>query len=209
VIITWVAPDNGGSPITGYTVSIRQNDDATFTIDLANCDMSASTAVTCSIPVATLRAAPYTIEWGSSVHAKLYAANVYGDSLESDAGNGAIITITPDAPINLDENYFLRTKSTLGLTWDNAAFTGGASIIDYRISIAVLGGTFSILDSGFTARAYTATGLTSGVTYEFKVESRNSYSYSAYSDSLTMLCAFKPDAPLTVTTTNANELVTL
>jgi hypothetical protein len=171
--------------------------------------MSVLTTVTCSIPVATLRAAPYTLEWGESVYAKLFATNVYGDSLESDSGNGAIITTTPDAPINLTENYFLRTKSTLGLTWDNAAFTGGASIIDFRISIAVSGGSFSILGSGFTARAYTATGLTSGLTYEFKVESRNSYSYSAYSDSISMLCAFKPNAPVTVTTTNANELVTL
>jgi hypothetical protein len=81
--------------------------------------------------VATLRASPYTLEWGSSVYAKLFATNVYGNSLESDEGNGAIITTTPDAPIDLTENFFLRTKSTLGLTWDDAAFTGGASIIDY------------------------------------------------------------------------------
>jgi len=31
VIVTWVKPDNGGSPITGYTVSFRQSDDVTFT----------------------------------------------------------------------------------------------------------------------------------------------------------------------------------
>jgi len=49
--------------------------------------------------------------------------------------------------------------------------------------------------------------LTAGVTYEFKVESRNSYSYSAYSDVLTLLCAFKPDPPLIVTTTNTNDQV--
>lgn len=45
--------------------------------------------------------------------------------------------------------------------------------------------------------------------YEFKVESRNSYSYSPYSDTLTLLCAFKPDPPLVVTTENTNELVTI
>jgi len=27
VIITWTAPDNGGSAITGYIVTIKQNDD--------------------------------------------------------------------------------------------------------------------------------------------------------------------------------------
>jgi hypothetical protein len=54
-----------------------------------------------------------------------------------------------------------------------------------------------------------ATGLTFGTTYQFKVESRNSYSYSPYSDTITMLCAFKPDPPLVVTTTNTNDLVTV
>ena len=36
--------------------------------------------------------------------------------------------------------------------------------------------------------------------YEFKVESRNSYSYSGYSGVLTMLCAFKPEPPAPPTT---------
>lgn len=54
-----------------------------------------------------------------------------------------------------------------------------------------------------------ATDLTFGVIYEFKIESRNSYSYSTYSDTITLLCAFKPDPPLVITTTNTNELVTI
>jgi hypothetical protein len=54
---------------------------------------------------------------------------------------------------------------------------------------------------------YLAIGLTAGAVYEFKVESRNSYSYSPYSDTITVLCAFKPDPPLIVTTTNtANQV---
>ena len=64
---------------------------------------------------------------------------------------------------------------------------------------------FSTLVSGLTATNYLAVDLTAGVTYQFKVESRNSYSFSDYSDVLTLLCAFKPDPPLIVTTTNVNE----
>lgn len=30
VTVTWVAPDNGGSPITSYTVTLRTVDDITF-----------------------------------------------------------------------------------------------------------------------------------------------------------------------------------
>jgi hypothetical protein len=33
------------------------------------------------------------------------ATNIYGDSLESEEGNGAIITTTPDQPTDLIENY--------------------------------------------------------------------------------------------------------
>jgi hypothetical protein len=51
--------------------------------------------------------------------------------------------------------------------------------------------------------------LTFGTTYEFKVESRNSYGYSAFSSTETLLCAFIADPPTTVTTANSNEKVTI
>jgi hypothetical protein len=38
------------------------------------------------------------------VKVKVIATNVKGDSLESTAGDGAIIIAAPDAPINLAEN---------------------------------------------------------------------------------------------------------
>lgn len=40
------------------------------------------------------------------------------------------------------------------------------------------------------------TGLSPGVTYEFKVESRNGYDFSSYSDTIQILCAFVPDPPV-------------
>lgn len=64
-----------------------------------------------------------------------------------------------------------------------------------------------MLQNGVFGTSYTAFGLTPGVTYEFKIESRNSYGFSTYSETLTLFCAFKPEAPETVTTTNENDLV--
>jgi hypothetical protein len=90
---------------------------ATYSADLTDCDMSVSIATTCTIPVTMLRSSPFSLEWGSGVYVKVVAKNIYGSSLQSSAGNGAIITTTPDAPISLTENTLLRTKSTLGLTW--------------------------------------------------------------------------------------------
>lgn len=55
--------------------------------------------------------------------------------------------------------------------------------------------------------SYLATDLNAGSTYEFTVEARNSYGFSIESDLLSLLCAFKPEAPTEVTTLNENELV--
>jgi hypothetical protein len=89
--------------------------------------------------VTLLRAAPFSLDWGASVYMKVFATNSYGDSEISLAGNGAVITTTPDAPINFVENYSQRTKSTIGFTWEAAPFIGGAVIEDYRISIVEQG----------------------------------------------------------------------
>ena len=49
---------------------------------------------------------------------------------------------------------------------------------------------------------YFATDLTFGIPYEFKIESRNAYSYSAYSEPIILLCAYIPDPPTSITTSN-------
>jgi hypothetical protein len=49
--------------------------------------------------------------------------------------------------------------------------------------------------------------LTAGVTYQFKIESRNSYGYSPYSNSITLLCAYVPDPPASVSTQNSADKV--
>ena len=95
------------------------------------------------------------------------------------------------------------------MSWSKADFIGGAEIIDYRISISQSGGAYSVLASNVVSSSYTAIDLTAGVTYQFRVESRNSYGYSAYSSSISLLCAYKADPPLTVTTSNTENKVTV
>lgn len=86
--------------------------------------------------MSALRAAPYSLDWGDSVFAKVIATNNYGNSVESLEGNGAVITTAPGVPTNLSEVYEQRTKSTLGLSWVAPLFTGGDVIEDYRVSMA-------------------------------------------------------------------------
>lgn len=114
-------------------------------------------------------AEPFSLPWGSSVFIKVTAKNAYGDSDQSVEGNGAVITTTPDAPINLAEDETQRTKSTLAIKWDPAPFTGGASIDYYRISYAVGEGSFEVLANNHLITDYTLTELTAGITYKFIV----------------------------------------
>jgi len=106
VKVTWVNPDNGGSPFTAYRVTVKQNDN-TFSEETVTCDGSDSTILGqsyCLIPIATLRAAPFSHPWGASIYAKVVAINLVGESIESAEGNGAVILTTPDAPVSLQDD---------------------------------------------------------------------------------------------------------
>lgn len=49
--------------------------------------------------------------------------------------------------------------------------------------------------------SYTASSLTAGTIYSFRVEARNNYGYSEYSAEVAVLAASKPDTPYAPTTT--------
>jgi hypothetical protein len=144
------------------------------------------------------------------VFAKVVAYNSYGFSPQSSIGNGAIILTNPDAPVSLAENQQARTASSITFTWSAGAKTGGSPIIDYRISYDNALASWSYLQSGVGTLTFTATGLTPGLTYAFKVEARNSFGYSALSDPVQILCATIPSTPSAPTTSvsNADVIVT-
>lgn len=148
------------------------------------------------------------MDWGSSVHAKVVAYNVYGDSDESPVGNGAIILTNPDAPVNLAEVSALRAADAITIRWEDGVSDGGIAVIDYRLSSDQSIGSFVVVTDGITSTQYTVTGLLAGETYQFKIESRNSYGYSIYSDTIDILCATKPDVPgLPTTAVVADQVV--
>lgn len=59
-----------------------------------------------------------------------------------------------------------------------------------------------MLASGIPGTTYTATGLTAGETYVFKVQARNSFGFSDYSSpAVSILCATVPSIPAAPTST--------
>ena len=105
VIVSWPAPlFDGATPLTSYTILIRHRDGVSYSTELTNCNGAMPAVLnfrTCSIPISVLRSDPFTIDWGSSIHAKVRATNIKGSSDYSADGNGAIILTVTDAPVNL------------------------------------------------------------------------------------------------------------
>ena len=68
---------------------------------------------------------------------------------------------------------------------------------------------FSAPPTTVTNTQFKAESLTTGVTYKFRIEARNSYGNSIYSEVLSLLCAFKPDTPSFPTTVLNSDKVTI
>ena len=110
------------------------SDGIAYSFELDNCDGTTEAvrdATQCVIEVSTLRNAPYSLSWGSSVTCKLIAYNVYGDSLESEPGNGGVIITYPDAPVNLHEVIAQRTPASITISWSEGQNNGGSEVYQY------------------------------------------------------------------------------
>jgi hypothetical protein len=62
--------------------------------------------------------APYNLILNELIYAKVVSQNFYGDSPQSSAGNGGIVKLIPDAPINLANDAATTDASAIRFTWD-------------------------------------------------------------------------------------------
>lgn len=142
------------------------------------------------VPISELITVPYSKEWGTLIYARVYAINVKGNSPWSTVGTGAKILTNPDAPLNLQNVLSITLATQIGLSWTIGVKNGGSPVFDYRVSMydpAV--GQYNILQSGITVTTFTATGLTAGNVYKFKIQSQNEYGFSDYSNEVVILAA--------------------
>jgi hypothetical protein len=63
------------------------------------------------VRISQLIVAPFHLPYGSSIHAKVEAHNMYGISDLSPVGNGAVILTIPDTPINFLEDTSVKTPT--------------------------------------------------------------------------------------------------
>lgn len=207
--VTWDLSTDNGSPVTAYKVFMLEIGSTTYTLEENDC-LGASLVVlsskSCNIDISTLLAAPYNVDGGDHIWAKVTASNVYGESDLSAEGNGAYYMREPDAPISLSEDLQGKTSTTINLIWADGVSNGGTPVIDYRVNMREQGsGDFTPVADSILTQAYTITGLTLGITYEFRVESRNAIGYSPTSDVFTILHALAPVTPDAPVTSNSGQ----
>ena len=95
VLISWAAPTDGGLPITGYEVVIK-NQAGVYVLEETYCSVSVTS---CSVPLLTLQDSPYELELGDLVQARIRAVNLIGVSIDSSHNtDGALIETVPSAP---------------------------------------------------------------------------------------------------------------
>lgn len=62
-------------------------------------------------------------------------------------------------------------------------------MIDYTVRHGIATGSYTEQETGISTDSHIVLGLTAGVTYKFKVQSRNSYGLSAASSEVIILAA--------------------
>ncbi len=163
--VTWTAPsDNGGSDVTGYTVTAVED-------AMKTCTPTPATALTCTVTGLTNDTA-YTFT--------VVATNAIGSSSAS-APSSAVTPKAPTAPGKPSAPAASAGNAEATITWADASDTGGSAITGYTVT-AVEDATKTCTPTPATALTCTVTGLTNGTPYTFTLVARNVVGDSVASD---------------------------
>jgi len=191
--VTWTAPaSDGGSPITGYTI--------TYT----------NTAGTVKTATALATATSYAVTKlvnGTTYTVKIQAKTAKGLSLSSANVVGTPSTI----PVALKTATAVKTgnSGSVVVTWTQAVSTstkpadGGAALLRYEVTVlqnGIAGDTHNVIPSLTTK---TWSGLTNGTAYTFSVVAVNAVGKSTAKVSVAATPSTKPGVPTIGTTLNA------
>jgi hypothetical protein len=112
---------------------------------------------------------------------------------------------SPDAPSNLQNDATASSDTQIRITF-TAPNPNGAAITEYTIWIAQNSNAFTQAKTNNTFYT-TVNPLVPGANYTFKVQAANSFGSSEMSLPITVLAATKPDPPLSVATSNVQDLI--
>ncbi len=165
VQLWWRPPSsNGGSAITDYVIQ-RSLNGLTGWVTIND---GTGTATTYKVT---------GLVNGTRYYFRVLATNGAGTGAPSNVAAATPRTV-PGPPSGLLATPHTRS---VALTW-SAPVTGGAAIMDYVIQRSVNGVTWTTVADGVsTSRSYTVSGLSSNITYRFRVAARNAAGTGAFS----------------------------
>jgi subtilisin family serine protease len=185
--ISWTVPlDNGGGSITEYVIDYT-TDGESFT---GTRRVSSFT-----------RSAVFTGLVGGVQHTfRVRALNLFGTGIEGTAVVTPVAPTVPSAPRSLATTVNYNSAT---LYWSTPSTTGGSVILGYLVEYSVDNGASWVrrpLLSTFT-RSTAITGLTGGVSHQFRVLAVNAVGNSASSNVVTTtpLAFSAPSAPRSLT----------
>ena len=203
VILSWSAPDNGGPPITGYSISFNDQNTAAGWMPVAE-DIASTT-----------RTYTHTnLEFQKTYYYYVTASNALGYSAISDivSARPTGTAVRPDPPRSLTANP--GGSSIINLSWDAPASHGGAAITEYRVQWSADGtsGSWTNLTPNTrppaTSRQHT--GLDEGTTRHYRVYAINSVGESTQPSNVAMATTttggeVAPDTPTSVRATASGQ----
>jgi titin len=178
--LAWTPPiSNGGSAVVDYVVQFKTAADAVWRSQTLGSDATFATVT--------------GLDNGTAYTFRVAAVNGLGIgpwSAEAEATPDADQPKTPEAPTALTAT---PGDTVVGLTWTAPAPVAGVPVLDYAVSYkAATAATWRVTRTGADLAAYTVTGLTNGVAYDFKVAAINRVGVGQPSDTVTAT----PDAAL-------------
>jgi titin len=196
VLLTWVAGASNGASITGYV--IEQSDDAGSTWS----------TVTTNTNSGLTRFTVTGLTNGTSYTFRIAAVNQAGTG-SSTSSTATVPAGAPSAPTAL---VVLPGNTTATLSWTAPSTDGGSPVTGYRIERSVNAGstwTVIVADTASTSTTYSATGLTNGTLYNFRVSALNAVTIGASSLAGSVVPAGVPVAPTSVVAAPTNGAVVL
>jgi hypothetical protein len=183
-VVSWLAPANGGSLISGYSVASSPGGHSCTTSGGTSCSVTGLTN-------------------GTSYTFTVQATNSVGTGPASAPSNAVVPTsgaTVPGAPQNVVAG---AGNALANVSWDAPASDGGSAITGYTVTSAPGAKTCS-WTSG--ALACTVTGLTNGTSYTFTVKATNGVGTGPPSAaSNPVIPATVPGAPLNVQAVAADQ----
>lgn len=180
LVVSWVAPDNGGSAITTYRLQRAASASGPWG---NNVDTAATSATVTGLTN------------GTTYYFQVRATNTVGSSSYSPVSSCAPATV-PGAP---GKPAGTAGYGSVALTWTAPASNGGSAVTDYVVQYrpGSSGAWTTFADGTSTSLSATVTGLSNATAYTFQVAAVNAIGQGAYSTASNSVTTLTPAVPST------------